>query len=104
MGLYSHILVCVFFMIYVAVQMWVLGRYLPILVGDCVPRSDEKWKNFLTLEIMDLLVAPSISTDELAYLKFLIEEHHSSFAELYPNASITPKFHYMIHLSCLTLQ
>lgn len=85
-----------------AVQMWVLGRFLPVLVGDHVPEGDENWTTFLKLlKIMDFLVAPEISVDELAYLKILIEEHHSSFVALYPHVSVPPKFHYLIHLARL---
>ena len=50
---------------------------------------------------MDYLVAPCISNDETAYLKILIEEHHIQFVQLYPDASIIPKLHYLIHASRL---
>ena len=42
-------------------------------------------------------MAPVISQDEIAYILFLIEQHHSEFKVLYPNCSITPKFHFMVH-------
>ncbi len=42
-----------------------------------------------------------VSEDEAAYLGLLIEEHHTAFSELYPNESITPKFHYMVHMPWL---
>jgi len=78
--------------------MWTLARYLPMLIGQYIPSEDENWINYLTLlDIMDYLVAPSISTDETAHLKVLIEEHHITFGQLYPHASIIPKIHYLIH-------
>ena len=40
-------------------QMWLLGRILPVLVGDRVPDDDERWHNFLVLmEIVDHLFCP----------------------------------------------
>ena len=85
-------------LISVAIQMWVLMRYLPLMIGDKVPNNDPFWDNFLTLvTITDYLLAPVISQDEIAYIRFLIEQHHSEFKVLYPNCSITPKFHFMVH-------
>uniref|UniRef100_A0A1X7V448 Uncharacterized protein n=1 Tax=Amphimedon queenslandica TaxID=400682 RepID=A0A1X7V448_AMPQE len=52
----------------IAIQMWVLMRYLPIIIGDKVPVNDPYWDNFLTLlRIMDYILAPIISQDEIAY-------------------------------------
>lgn len=86
------------FLYLAAIQMWVLGRFLPIMIGQCIPEDDDNWNNYLKLlQITDFLVAPKISTDELAYLKILIDEHHVTFALLYSDA-ITPKFHFLIHV------
>lgn len=80
--------------------MWILARYLPMLVGKYVQTDDEYWDNFLTLlHITDFIVAPQITIDEVAYLKILIEEHHKLFTLLYPMANIIPKQHYLIHSS-----
>jgi len=82
--------------------MWMLARYLPIIIGQYIPNDDENWINYLSLlDIMDYLVAPLISQDETAYLKILIEDHHNNFVQLYPDASIIPKLHYLIHASSL---
>ena len=41
-----------------AAQMWLLGRLLPLMIGDRVPSSDEFWINYLDmLEIVDILRA-----------------------------------------------
>ena len=85
-------------LIFVAIQMWVLMRYLPLMIGDKVSDNDPYWDNFLTLvTITDYLLAPVISQDETTYLHFLIEQHNSEFKVLYPNCSINPKFHFMVH-------
>lgn len=75
------------------------------MVGNLIPEDDENWRNYLTLiTCMDILLAPCITEDEVAYLQLLIEQHHESFMDLYPDASIIPKMHYMIHMPRLILQ
>ncbi len=60
--------------------MWLLGRILPLVIGDLVPEDNEKWLNFLLLmEIVDRLFSPHISEDSVAYLSVLISDHHSTF-------------------------
>jgi len=85
-----------------AVQMWVLARYLPVLVGKYITTDDCHWKNFLTLlHITDFIIAPKITTDEVAYLNVLIQEHLSLFVTLYPTAPVIPKQHYLLHSATL---
>lgn len=78
--------------------MWCLCRLLPLMIGHRVSKTDKHWLNFLQLlEIIDIVFAPVISKDAIAYLRVIIKEHHESFTELYPHCSITPKMHYMVH-------
>ena len=78
--------------------MWCLCRLLPLMIGDKIPDSDARWINFLhLLKIIDLVFAPVLSDDHIAYLSTLIEDHHQDFTELYPSYNITPKLHYIIH-------
>uniref|UniRef100_A0A1X7VWZ9 Uncharacterized protein n=1 Tax=Amphimedon queenslandica TaxID=400682 RepID=A0A1X7VWZ9_AMPQE len=82
----------------ITAQMWCLCRLLSPMTGDKIPESDLRWQNFLRLlSIMDLLFAPKVSQDDIAYLSVLIEDHHSSFSQHYPSCNITPKIHYMVH-------
>lgn len=70
-----------------------------------MPESDPYWDCFLLLlEITSYLLAPRISEDEVAYLNVLIPEHHKIFVELYPEASVIPKMHYLIHAPCLIIK
>lgn len=83
---------------FVATQMWCLGRLLPLMIGAKISEGDQRWCNFLRLlRIMDYLFAPVLSKDCVAHLKELIEEHHKEFKELYPSCTIIPKMHYMVH-------
>ena len=75
------------------------------MVGECVPEDDDHWENFvLLLEILDFLMAPEISDDEVAHLDSLILQHHTQFSELYPEASVLPKMHYIVHMPRLIRQ
>lgn len=79
--------------------MWLLGRILPIVIGDLVPEDDEKYGNYiLMMKIVDILFAPKLSEDHVGYLACLIREHHKNFVQLYPDDSIIPKLHFMIHM------
>ncbi len=81
-----------------ASQMITLAVELPFLIGDKVPENDERWKAFLLLlRICQIIISPSISPDTVEYLRQLIEEKLICFSQLYPNETIIPKQHYMIH-------
>ncbi len=63
--------------------MWLLGRLLPIMVGDKVPVGDDQWLNYLDLlTIVDLILAPELSEDDIALLSVLITDHHHEFVKL----------------------
>ena len=82
-----------------ASQMWLLARLLPIMIGSRVTEDSECWANFvLLLDIADLLLAPESSEDEASLLSAMISDHHKEFVRLYPAASVTPKFHYLVHM------
>jgi len=81
--------------LYTASQMWLLGRLIPFLLGEY---EDGHWQNYLLmLTIAELLLAPEITMDEVDYLGVLISEHHRNFVQLYPEESVLPKMHYLIH-------
>ena len=85
--------------------MWLLGRILPLLIGNKVPEHEPKWENYLSLmKIVDLLFAPTINEDLVGYLSRLIEEHHDEFKKLYPNESVIPKMHFMVYMPRLILE
>lgn len=85
--------------------MWLLGHVLPLLIGDLVSDEDEYWANFLLLmEIVDILFCPDITKDKAAYLATLIIDHHEEFRRLYPDHSVIPKMHFMVHMPRLIIQ
>ena len=68
-----------------------------LMIGHKVPEDNEHWKKFLLLYFLDIVLAPVVSTDCVAYLKVLINEHHENFRVVYPTCSIILKMHYMVH-------
>ena len=84
---------------YAASQMWSFALYLPHFIGDKVPEGDKHWECFICLlEIVRLSTARIMCKPSVMYLTALIEDHHRQFRLCYPSVSMTPKFHYMVHL------
>ena len=95
-GIYSTIII---HFSYTATETWCFGRLLPLLIGRFIPDDDSNWNHFLPLlDIADLLFAPIINKDVPAYLLILLEENLAVFKDIYPEATIIPKIHYLLHL------
>ena len=54
--------------------------------------------------MVDLLFAAEISVDTMGSLEVMIVEHHTQFVKLYPECSVIPKMHYMIHMPRLIMR
>lgn len=81
-----------------ASQMWLLGRLLPLMVGDAIPEGDAHWMCYVDLlRILCIATAVEITEDAIDVLSLIIEDFLFNINDLYPNV-ITPKFHYMLHL------
>ena len=77
--------------------MWTFAVLLPLMIGDLVDESNPYWESYLLLLQITKYCAAQIVTPAIAdILKVLIDEHHKLFNTLYP-ASMSPKFHYMVH-------
>ena len=49
--------------------MWLLGRILPLVIGEHVSENDERWLLYLQLmDIVDILFASTTSEDYAIYL------------------------------------
>jgi hypothetical protein len=79
--------------------MWCLGRILPLIIGEWVPEDDRHYHTFLVLRsILDITIAPVISKEKAMHLRELIDEDHQCFKLCYPESSVIPKMHYIVHL------
>lgn len=84
--------------------MWLLGKLLPIIIGDLVPEGDPKWMNYLLMmKIVDVLFAQATTEDLVSKLAWQIEEHHREFTKLYPMESVIPKMHFITHMPRLIM-
>ena len=95
---YTCTLIFTHYVFTIASQMWLLGRLLPLMVGQYVPNDDPHWVCFL--ELLSLLVlstAVEVTSDSIIDLKMVVESYLFHYNELYPNA-MTPKMHYLLHL------
>lgn len=70
-----------------------------MLVGDLIPEEDDKWQHLLLLlKIMEFCFAPVVTVDQTTYLEVLIEEFLTDFVKCYPERSLIPKMHYLVHV------
>lgn len=81
-----------------AVEMWNLLRLLPFIIGDLIEDEDDPmWQLYLLLkEITELVCAPRISLQQVAYLRSLIWSYLSLVKTLLPDC-LTPKTHWLNH-------
>ena len=87
--------ICIF---YIAVQMWCLGKFLPLIIGGVIPSDDERWLHFLLLlKIVDIIFSPVVCLNDLGILEGYIEEYLWQFTWIYPGCSVIPKMHYLVH-------
>lgn len=85
--------------LYIASQMWTLGRLLPIVIGHLIPDDNPHWKHYLeTLDIVDLIFLPTVRPETPGYLEILIEDNLHTFTVLYPEQGVIPKMHFLIHI------
>ncbi|CAG2253599.1 unnamed protein product [Mytilus edulis] len=81
-----------------ASQMWCFFRLLPLMIGECVPLDDPKWETILMLyDVVFYVCAPALRPCHTEYLKELIEDFLESFLREFPNETLKPKFHFMLH-------
>ena len=72
------------------------------MIGQWIPEQNEHWLSYLLLlNIVDILLAPSIAVEDTALLSAMVQDHHNDFVTIYPGVSVIPKMHFMIHMARL---
>lgn len=82
-----------------AAQNWCLLRLLPVMVGERIktPLEDDVWQLCLKLrEVVDLICAPKIHTNQVAYFTIFIEEYLQLRSTLFPGKLLKAKHHYLV--------
>lgn len=96
---YVHVTTAILHGCSLASQMWTLGRYLPMMIGCEMSLDDEHWRCYcILLNIIQYVFAPRLEENDLAILQMVIQSHHENFIALYPDNSVIPKLHYMLHM------
>lgn len=81
-----------------ASRMWTLLRLLPLMCAAIIPENNLYWKLFLDIkDIVEIIFAPVLTIDHIAYLKIRIDDHLQLFKELFPDKTLIPKQHFLIH-------
>uniref|UniRef100_A0A1A8BQ80 Uncharacterized protein n=1 Tax=Nothobranchius kadleci TaxID=1051664 RepID=A0A1A8BQ80_NOTKA len=89
-----------------AAQNQCLLRLLPLYIGEKIkdPVDNEVWQLCLKLrDIVELVCAPQISHNDIAYLKIMIEEYIYLRHSMFPDKALKPKHHYLPHYPELIL-
>lgn len=80
-------------------EMITLACVLPYMMEGLVDSDNAYWLNFIKLlQITHLCLSPYANQSTVILLKALVASHNSSFVRLYPDQSLPPKMHYMVHL------
>ena len=67
-------------------------------IGKLIPEGDRFWDNYVTLLcIMDHVFAPVTTISKADYIDVLVEDFLAEFNDLYPDQSLIPKMHIMVH-------
>jgi hypothetical protein len=81
-------------------QMITLVLNLPFILGDLFNTFDENWLNFINLnQILNLVFSFFYDKITIRDLNHKITDYLEKFHSLYPSANITPKMHYLTHLT-----
>lgn len=81
-----------------ASEMLCFVRHLGIMIGDLVPEDTKSWHLYLKLKsIVDIVTTPYVNLRSLHYFNILISEHHEIYRTTFPQVTLKPKHHYMLH-------
>ena len=85
-----------------ASQMWCITRMLSFAVGELVPEDNDVWQFYLLLRnIVDLILAPVISTGDVNMLSVIISEYLETRKRLFPEHTVKNKHHHLTHYPML---
>lgn len=77
---------------------WTLLRLLPFIVGFKVPESEPAWHLLMDLkDIVELVVSPVHTEDTITFLDTKISEHRHRYLQVFPQAKLLPKQHFLEH-------
>lgn len=88
-----------------AVQCWCFLRLLPLMVGSKVPKDNRVWAVLLSLQdVVQVSTAHQVDSALCNFLADLIETFLINYTTEFPDNSMKPKFHYIIHYPKLLMK
>lgn len=74
-------------------------RHFGLIIGDYITVEDKQlWRFYeVIVEIVNILLSPTVRCNDKILLRNLITEHHSLYLKLFPNETLKPKHHNMLH-------
>ena len=79
--------------------MWLLAQVLSHTVSKFVPTDSQHWEWFSSLlEIIGTAFSACISLKTVLYLKRAIENYLNLFKNVFVDAPIIPKLHFLVHI------
>lgn len=81
-----------------AAQKLCLFHLLPQMLADLVPEGDSNWEVYLVFrDIVDIILSDRIPESSIEYLETQITAFLRLFVTVYPQATVTPKLHFLVH-------
>ena len=78
-----------------AAQMWTLICFIPLMLGEFVPRNNNVWEVLLLLkDLVEIVMSPVLELPICPYLQSIITDHHGLFKEIFPEVRLSPKHHF----------
>lgn len=75
---------------------WSLVRFLPLIIGHCVPEGYQTWELVLELkDLVELLSTPCFISDLLCNLQANILDHRQLPQTVFPEKKLIPKHHFV---------
>lgn len=89
-----------------AVQNWNFLRLFPLIFIEYFHDNDLAILNLIILlhKIVELICAPNITFSQIYYMQDLIEEYLQERKIMFPDISLRPKHHFMLHYPALTIK
>ena len=83
-----------------AMQMFILLRFLPLLIGNKVHEKDEHWSLITHLSLLnDLVFARAVTPGSISFMESIIFDHLTMFTNLFgETVRLRPKQHLLVHL------
>ena len=79
-----------------ACEMWNFIRLFPLMIGQSVPKTDEKWILFTDfLQILERVCAQEFEDAQLSVLENLLDTFFNDFSKNFPQETLKPKAHFL---------